>query len=170
MAEPTVVVGRITRVHGLRGEVSVQVLSDNPDRFVDGAHVFLEDGAELVVHSARPNGSRLLVAFEGVADRTAAEALRGKTLVVPESLLPALPEGEYWPHELQGCEVITETGRELGIVRDVVPNPANDLWVAVDERGAETLLPAIRQVIVEVDLESKRILVRDIPGLTAPES
>ena len=105
----------------------------------------------------------------GVADRTAAEALAGTLLEVPESWLPALGEGEYWPFELEGCRVVTDAGRELGTVSEVIPNPANDLWVAVDDDGVETLVPALRDVIVEVDMAAKRILVRDVPGLTAPE-
>jgi 16S rRNA processing protein RimM len=64
--------------------------------------------------------------------------------------------------------VVTESGRTLGVVTEVIPNLANDLWVALAE-GVETLIPAIRQVVVDVDLNAKRILVRDIPGLTVPE-
>lgn len=168
MDEPTVVVGRITKAHGLRGEVAVQVFSDNPDRFAEGASVFLEDGRALVVTAARRAGARLLVTFEGVADRTAAEALRGRSLVVPRSMLPKLPDGEYWPHELIGCEVVTEAGRSLGRLTDVIENPANDLWAATDDAGVETLIPAIRDVVVEVDIADGRIVVRDLPGLTTP--
>lgn len=169
MSAPTVVVGKVTKAHGLRGEVVVLVFSDNPDRFEPGSSMFLEDGRELRVRASQPNGGRLLVAFEGVDDRNAAEALRGLTLVVPRSFLPELPEGEYWPHQLEGCVVVTESGRRLGTVTDVVANRANDLWVAVDELGDETMVPAIREVIVDVDVEAGRVLVRDIPGLTAPD-
>lgn len=169
MSEPTVVVGKVTKAHGLQGEVVVLVFSDNPERFEPGSSMFLEDGREVHVRASRPNGGRLLVAFEGVGDRTAAEALRGLTLVVPRSFLPELPEGEFWPHQLEGCVVVTESGRTLGAITDVVANRANDLWVAVDESGAETMVPAIREVIVDVDVEAGRVLVRDIPGLTAPD-
>jgi 16S rRNA processing protein RimM len=169
VAEPTVVVGKITRAHGLRGEVAVLALSDNPERFVEGSTVFREDGRELRVRSSRANGGRLLVAFEGVEDRTGAEALRGVTLVVPRSMLPELPDGEFWPHQLEGCIVVTESGRSLGTIADVVSTPANDLWVALDDAGIETLIPAIKEVVVDVDVASQRILVRDIAGLTAPE-
>jgi 16S rRNA processing protein RimM len=169
MDEPTVVVGRITKAHGLRGEVTVQVFSDNPDRFAEGARVYLEDGRELRVLASRWTGSRLLVVFEGVVDRDAADRLRGRSLVVPRSMLPELPDGEYWPHELIGCEVVTEAGRSLGRVSDVIENPANDLWAAVDEDGVETLIPAIREVVVDVDLASGRIRVRELPGLTTPD-
>jgi 16S rRNA processing protein RimM len=169
MDEPTVVVGRITKAHGLRGEVTVQVFSDNPDRFAEGARVYLEDGRELRVLASRWTGSRLLVVFEGVVDRDAADRLRGRSLVVPRSMLPELSDGEYWPHELIGCEVVTEAGRSLGRVSDVIENPANDLWAAVDEDGVETLIPAIREVVVDVDLASGRIRVRELPGLTTPD-
>jgi 16S rRNA processing protein RimM len=70
---------------------------------------------------------------------------------------------------LEGCEVVTESGRTLGAIVDVIAHPANDLWVAMDGTGTETLVPAIREVVVEVDVEARRVLVRDIPGLTAPD-
>jgi len=170
VSEPTVVVGKITKAHGLHGEVVVLVISDNPDRFDPGTSVFLEDGRELRIGSSRPNGGRLLVTFEGVTDRNAADLLRGSQLVVPLSMLPELPEGDYWPHQLIGCEVVTETGRSLGTVADVIGNPANDLWAAVDDAGTETLIPAIREVVISVDVADQRIEVREIPGLTAPDS
>lgn len=166
VSEPTVAVGKITKAHGLKGEVVVLVFSDNPDRFVAGSSVFLEDGRELVIRDTRPNGGRLLLAFEGVDDRTRAEELRGAALVVPQSALPALPEGEYWPHQLIGCDVVTEGGQALGVVSDVIGNPANDLWVAVDDTGAETLIPAIREFVVDVDVDAQRVIVRDVEGLT----
>lgn len=169
MAEPTIAVGHVTKAHGIKGEVALEVRSDEPSRFAEGATVFTESGRTLEIERSQPHGGRMLVKFAGVEDRTGAEALRGTVLVVPESWLPDLPDGEYWPFQLEGCDVVTESGRSLGAVSEVIPNPANDLWVAVDGEGAETLVPAIRDVIVEVDIEARRILVRDVPGLTAPE-
>ncbi|MBI3647330.1 MAG: 16S rRNA processing protein RimM [Actinobacteria bacterium] len=169
MDEPTVVVGKVTKAHGVRGEVSILVISDNPDRFAAGAAVYLEDGRALAIRSSRSHGGRLLVTFEDVGDRDTAGALRGRTLVVPVSMLPGLPEGEWWPHQLEGCEVVTEAGLALGRLADVIPNPANDIWVARDEDGTETLVPALKDVIVSVDVAAKRIVVRDVPGLTTPE-
>lgn len=165
MTEPTVAVGRITRAHGIAGEVAVLVLSEVPERFAEGAVVFLEDGRPLTVQSARPHRGRLLVRFREVADRTEAEALRGRLLVVPTSMSPPLPEGSWWDHEIEGCAVRTEGGRELGVVREIIHTAANDVWVAVDEAGAETLIPVLREVLVEVDVAAKRIVVREMPGL-----
>lgn len=161
------VVGLITKAHGLRGEVAVQSRSDNPDRWVPGAVVYL-DGRSLTVDTIRRrSGGGLIVKFEEIADRTAAEVLRGEA-VVPESWLPELNEGEWWPHEIEGCEVVTETGHALGRVTEVVPNPANDLWVTTDDRGTETLIPALHDLLVSVDTAAKQIVVRDVPGLTTP--
>jgi 16S rRNA processing protein RimM len=167
--EPTVVVGKVTKAHGLRGEVTVLPLTDNPDRFTPGGVVYLADGRPLSIRDARDNGARLLVTFEGVGDRAAAEGLRGSMLVVPESELPELPEGTYWPHELEGCEVVTVSGRSLGTISDVVANRANDIWITTDPQGEEILVPAIHQVIAEVDVAGKRVLVHEVPGITAPE-
>lgn len=167
MDEPAIVVGAITKAHGLKGEVVVLNRSDNPDRWAPGTTVFL-GARELEITASRPHGTRILVSFKGVTDRTSAEGLRGE-LTVRRSQLPDLEEGQYWPHQLEGCEVVTDAGRDLGHITDVIPNPANDLWVAVDEAGTETLVPALEDVIVRVDLEARRVLVRDIPGLTAPD-
>jgi 16S rRNA processing protein RimM len=169
VAEPTVAVGHVTKAHGIRGEVAVEVRSDDPGRFADGAVVFTGSGRSLSIEHAHHHGTRLLVKFQGVDDRTAAESLRGNVLVVPRSWLQELPEGEYWPFQLEGFAVVTESGRALGSLTDVIPNPANDLWVAVDDQGVETLVPAVRDVIVDVDVEAKRVVVRDVPGLTAPD-
>jgi 16S rRNA processing protein RimM len=168
MDEPTVVVGRITRAHGVTGEVAVLVVSEVPGRFDDGATVWLEDGRTLTVESSRPHKDRLLVRFRGVEDRAQAEALQKALLVVPESSSPELPEGSWWDHRIVGCALETDTGRALGTVRDVIHTGANDVWSAVDDDGTETLVPVLQEVVLDVDLDAKRIVVREISGLTSP--
>jgi len=167
--EPAVTVGRITKAHGVHGEVAIENRSDNPDRWVPGAVVFDEGGREFTVRSVRPHGSRLLVSFEGIDDRNDAERLAGVTLQVPESWLPELPEGSWWSYEATGCAVRTESGRTLGTVEEVLAYPAQDLWRVVDAEGVETLIPAVDAFIVSVDLAGRSAVVRDVPGLTAPE-
>jgi 16S rRNA processing protein RimM len=169
MDEPTVVVGRITRAHGVTGEVAVLVISEVPGRFDDGATVWLEDGRTLTVESSRPHKDRLLVRFRGIEDRAQAEALHTALLVVPESSSPELPEGSWWDHRIIGCAIETDTGRVLGTIREVIHTAANDVWSAVDDEGVETLVPVLRDVILDVDVDAKRIVVLEIPGLTAPE-
>ena len=166
-----VAVGRITRAHGVRGEVSVLPLSDVEERFAPPSRLFVGESQDrpLTVAASRPNRDRLLVRFEEVPDRTGAEALTGAYLFVPAASSPPLPEGEFWPHQLIGSEVLTDSGRSLGELREVVHTNANDVWVARGADGAESLVPALRDVIVSVDTDARRVVVREIPGLTAPD-
>jgi 16S rRNA processing protein RimM len=165
---PGLVAGKVTKAHGLRGEVTVLVLSEVESRFDPGAVLHLEDGRSLTVASTRPDRGRLPVTFEGVDDRTAAELLNGRYLFVPEADAPPLPEGSFWPHQLVGAAVVTESGRALGEIREVVLGVANDIWV-VGPPEAEVLVPALRDVVESVDVAGRRVVVRDVPGLTAPE-
>jgi 16S rRNA processing protein RimM len=164
-----VVVGRITRAHGVRGEVAVLVLSEVVERFEPGSRLYLDETAArpVTVSAVRPHRQRLLVEFEGVRDRSQAEALQGSYLFVPAGSAPELPEGEFWTHELIGCEVVTDTGRPLGRIREVIHTPANDVWAAEGQDG-EVLIPALKDVVGSVDVAGRRIVVREIEGLTAP--
>jgi 16S rRNA processing protein RimM len=166
MDEPTVAVGRIARAHGVQGEVAVLVLSEVEDRFAPGATLWLEDGRTLTVESSRPHRGRLLVRFREVRDRGQAEGIQRALLVVPESSSPSLPEGSWWDHQIEGCAVETDRGRALGTVREVIHTAANDVWSVVDDGGGETLVPVLNDVLVSVDVGAKRIVVREIAGLT----
>jgi 16S rRNA processing protein RimM len=123
-------VGRIGRPHGLRGEVVVTLTTDRAERLAPGSHLET-DARTLVVAGSRPHQMRWLVEFEGVADRDAAEALRGSTLYAD-----ALRSGddELWVHELIGARVRDRDGHDLGIVEAVEANPASDLLVLDGER------------------------------------
>ncbi len=164
-------VGRITRAHGVRGEVAVQPLSEVEARFKSGSVLLLGPAGDrhVTVRGARPHGRRLLVDFEELADRADAESLRGQILFVPAASAPALPALSYWVHEIVGIEVRTEEGRSLGRVREVVHTVANDVWL-VEGAGREVLVPAVKDVVVEVDPIAGRALVRDVPGLVEEES
>jgi 16S rRNA processing protein RimM len=167
--EPAIVVGRITKAHGVRGEVAVENRSDNPARWVSGAVVFDPSGRRLVVAAVRPHGDRLLVTFEGVTDRTEAQQLAGGELTIPESWLPPLEDGGWWAFQVEGCTVTTESGLALGTVRDVLAYPGQDLWRVVGDDGSETLIPAVDAFVVSVDLAARKAIVRDVAGLTAPD-
>jgi 16S rRNA processing protein RimM len=169
VAEPTVAVGRIGRAHGVTGELSVLVLSEVPERFADGAVLWLEDGRSLTVASSRPHKDRLLVRFREIPDRTVAETLSGALLVVSASSSPPLPEGSWWDHRIEGCTVETDTGRSLGVVTEIIHTAANDIWTATDPDGLETLVPVLDDLLVSVDVDAKRIVVREVPGLTVPD-
>lgn len=165
MTDDLIVVGKITRAHGVRGEVSVLVLSETPDRFEPGSVLRLEAGGTLTVERTRLDRGRLLVVFGGIENREAAMKLGGEFLFISSADLPDLPDGSWWPHQIEGCEVLTEEGKSLGVVTEVVNTPANDIWVT-REGAAEVLIPALKDVVVSVDVLAKRIVVRELPGLT----
>jgi 16S rRNA processing protein RimM len=167
--EPAIVVGQITKAHGVRGEVAVRNRSDNPDRWTPGAVVHGPDGRALTVATVRASGDHMVVSFEGIVDRDAADAMRGAELTVPAAWLPELAEGEWWPHQLEGCVVRTDDDRDIGILREVVFNPANDIWVVVADDGTETLVPVLDWLLVDVDMDARRIVVKRVPGLTVAD-
>jgi 16S rRNA processing protein RimM len=165
-----VAVGRIARAHGVRGEVAILPLTQVPSRFEPGSRLFAseDESRPMIVAGARPHADRVLVRFEGVADRSAADSLRGMYLFVRSSESPSLPEDEFWPHDLVGCDVVTEGGGALGRLEEIIRTPANDVWTVRSMDGKETLVPALRDVVADVDLEGRRVVVREVPGLTTP--
>jgi 16S rRNA processing protein RimM len=166
-----VAVGRITRAHGVQGFVAVLPLTDVAERFDPGSALFLGDEGvrTVVVAERRGQEHRPLVRFEGVPDRNAAERLAGQYLFVAASASPDLPDGEFWPHQLLGLKVVTETGAPLGTVSEILRTVANDVWIARSDDGVETLIPALKDVILSVDVPGGLITVAEIEGLTVPE-
>jgi 16S rRNA processing protein RimM len=124
------VVGRVGRAHGLRGEVAVRFTSNRPERSAPGAVLYAGD-RELVIDASRPHQARILVHFVGVDDRTAAEALQGLELTATRFSDDevVLDDGEVWVHELVGAEVLDRAGTSWGFVVAVEANPAHDLLV-----------------------------------------
>lgn len=163
----TVVVGRIGKPHGIRGEVSVELRTDEPERrFAPGAGVVVEaTGRRLVVTGHRWHQGRLLVRFEGIDDRTAAEAARGWMLtaeVDPEEL----PEEEdsYYDRQLVGLRVLAADGRQVGEVAFVVHLPAQDLLEVRTGTGTR-LVPFVAALVPRVDLGAGTVTLAEVPGL-----
>jgi len=167
-----VVVGRIGRPHGIRGEVTVETRTDEPDeRFAPGATLFVDAPvSSLVVQRAHWHSGRLLLHFEGVDDRSAAEALRGLLLHVDRepSEVPEDPE-EFYDSALIGCSVAQLDGTALGEVCDVVHLPAQDLLVVrlADER--EVMVPFVEAIVPTVDMAARHIVIDPPGGLLDPE-
>lgn len=163
------VVGRIIKPHGTRGEMLVEVLSDFPDRFAPGSGVEAGDPdgerrIPLTVSATRNDRGRNLVSFAEVADRDAAESLRGALLSIDRRDATPLGEGVYYEWQLDGLEVVDEDGRRLGTLARVLEGGGGDLWV-VDTGEEEVLVPAVEEFVRRVDLEQGRIVVHVIPGL-----
>ncbi len=171
-----VVVGRLGRPHGLRGEVTVELRTDEPDRrFAPGLRLEVEapggstfDRPSLEVESTRWHQGTLLVRFVGLADRTAAEAARGVLLharVDPQET-PEDPE-EFYDHQLVGLRVEDEHGAALGEVAAVV-HGAQDLLRVRTPEGRDALVPFVSALVPVVDVAGGRVVVADRPGLVAP--
>ncbi len=166
-AEWCVTIGAVRAPRGLQGELRVKVLTDRADRFrtLDVVAVFPVKGAarlERIVSVGRDKTGVCLY-LEGVTTIEAAEALRGAELRIREDMRYPLEEGAYWVDDLVGLEVVTTTGVSLGTIGEVLQYPANDVYVT------ETcLIPALKDLIVSVDTEAGRMVVKPMPGL-APE-
>lgn len=161
------VVGRVGRAHGVRGDVFVDPMTDEPDvRFADGAVVATGTGGQLQVASRKWHSGRLLVRFVGIGDRTAAEALRGTALSVDVDPMarPADPD-EYYDHQLTGLRVVLADGTVVGEVSQVLHLPAQDVLAVQTAKGAEVLIPFVNEIVPTVDLVAGTVLVTPPAGL-----
>jgi 16S rRNA processing protein RimM len=162
------VVGRIGHAHGVKGEVSVEVRTDDPDRrYVTGSVLATDppDVGPLTVEGVRAHHGRLLVRFAGVEDRNAAETLRGTLLVVDAATAGETDDGEWWDHDLVGLDAVTTDGRPLGSVTEVVHVPGAPLLAIVDADARELLVPFVAAIVPEVDVAGGRLVVDPPPGL-----
>jgi 16S rRNA processing protein RimM len=162
-----VVVARIGKAHGLRGEVTVQVLTGAPDeRFVPGATFTTEPSSAgpLVLRSARDNNGILLLGFEQTTDRNGAEALRGIKLLA-DALADDGDDEEWFERDLVGLKVVTVGGVEVGEVTALESRPAQDLLLVRLTDGREALIPFVTAIVPEVDIEGGRVVVDPPPGL-----
>ncbi|MEV5962282.1 ribosome maturation factor RimM [Kribbella sp. NPDC051952] len=168
-----VTVGRIGRAHGIKGEVGLEVRTDEPDRrFADGATVVTESKVPrtLTIEASRWHSGRLLVKFAGVPDRTAAEQLRNLVVLaeIDADERPEDPE-EYYDRELIGLAVRTSDGVEAGEVIDVVHLPSQDLLEIRRPAGNAVLVPLVEALVPEINVDKQYVVVADRPGLLDPE-
>ena len=158
------VVGRIGRAHGVLGEATIEVQTDDPDiRFQIGNKLTLDDGKQLTIRSSRWHNQILLLAFDGVTDRNQIEKLRDQ-LISSDVDLDSLAPGEYHFQQLIGCEVFQQNGELIGAVDEIVKLPGQDL-LSVNRAGAQVLIPMVKQIIIEIDVSAKKIVVNPPEGL-----
>ncbi|OEU85884.1 16S rRNA processing protein RimM [Streptomyces abyssalis] len=163
------VVARIGRAHGIKGEVTVEVRTDEPESRLAPGAVLATDPPRpdpLTIERGRVHSGRLLLRFEGVQDRGAAEALRNTLLIaeVDPDEQPEDPE-EFYDHQLVDLDVVTRDGTAVGRVEEVAHPPGQDLLVVKREDGSEALIPFVTEIVPEVDLEAQRIVIEPPPGL-----
>jgi 16S rRNA processing protein RimM len=167
-------VGRVRRAHGIRGELVVEALTDAPDAiFASGRRVFAgtrsgavaPDGQELTVLRSSPFKGGLIVAFEGIPDRTAAEAWRDRYLFVPADEVSPPSEDEIFIHDLVGMRVVTSSGEELGAISQVLELPQGLVMEVKGGTRKEVLLPFNDQTVTSVDEDARIVHVDPLEGL-----
>lgn len=144
--------------------MKVTPYSSNPERFEVGAVLYVRGEPRKVVDLNMSQGYPI-VKFEGYPNATAAEALCGTDLEIDEADLPPLPEGEYYLHDLIGLEVVTVAGEVVGTLVQALTTGANDVYVVRREGKPDALIPAIRDVVQSVDLQTRRMTIDPMPGL-----
>ncbi len=168
-----VVVGRLGRPHGVHGEISVEVRTDDPEnRFAIGAKITVkENNKKLTVASTRWHLSKLLIKFEEIQDRTQVDAVRGKLLVVEVDPNEAtLGNNQFYEFQLIDLEVFNTNNEKLGVVKEVLPGSAQALIVVKTLDNKEVMVPFVNQLVPEVDIKNKRVVMNPPSGLFDEEN
>ncbi len=155
--------GEVIKTHGLRGEISVRLDVDFPEDYQNMESVFLNQEGRLIpffVDTIQINGSKALVKLEDCDSQDRAKELLGTSLYLPVSRLPKLPERQFYYHDLVGCTVF-EAEKEIGNVVEIYDLPQNEL-MTVNAKGREVLIPIKDEILIQVDLDTQKIIV-DLP-------
>ncbi|GEN82050.1 ribosome maturation factor RimM [Sporosarcina luteola] len=164
-------VGKIVNTHGIQGEVRVISRTDFPEeRYAIGNELTLfmpneKKPIKLIVASHRRHKNFDLLTFEGHININDVEKYRDGLLKVSEKQLGELEEGEFYYHEIIGCIVLTDTGEEIGEVTEILATGANDVWTVTPKAGKPQYIPYIDDIVKEVDIEQKRIIIEPMEGL-----
>lgn len=168
-----VVIGLIVAAHGVKGEVRVRSLSDSPNRFTNLLQCYLRNNTGEVkpcrIRSAKIIKGMYALGIDGVNSRDEADSLRGCELVVTRNDVGPLPEGSYYVFDIVGLRAVTPTGSLLGHVKDVLNNPANDVYVIQRPGKPDCYIPAIKQVVREINIPSGHIVITPWPGMIDDE-
>ncbi len=155
------VVGRLRRPHGIHGEISMEVLTDFPERLRVRRTVFLgEEHQPVRIGARRWQHKFLLLKFDGYETPEQVGELRNQLVFVPAHSSPALPEGDYYHHQLLGMQVVDEGGNTLGLLSEIIETGAKDVYVVIDANGGQTLFPAIEEVILEINPDQNQMRIR----------
>ncbi len=153
-----ITIGKIIAPHGVRGDVRIYPITDFPERFLDMDECYIEQ-KKYTITSARFHKQFVLMTFEGIKDRNAAELLVQKEMQVKRDELVPLPEGRYYIFDMIGLSVYDTENNLLGTLTEVLQPGSNDVYVVEPKDGKPLLLPAIKDVIVQVDIENKKMVV-----------
>jgi 16S rRNA processing protein RimM len=168
---PFLLLGRVLRPHGIRGELRIEILTTYPERIVSGTTVYVGPDPEDVttatlyeVTRARPHQKYLILQVENIPDRSAAEHLRNQYIMIAQEDAVPLEEGEFYLYQAIGLAVYTDEGEHLGQISEIIETGANDVYIVHGPRG-EVLLPAIDECVLEIDMDAKKMTVHLMDGL-----
>ena len=161
---PQVVVGQIVKPHGVRGEVTIEVNPQFPNVFGVGESVYIQGHPHQINRSSALQKERMVIKFKGISNREVAESLRAENITIPQDKLPTLPYGKYYHFQIIGMSVFETSGEYLGRITEIICTGANDVYV-ITNNTTELLMPAINQVIKEVDLDRSTMIVQLPKGL-----
>jgi len=160
MVDDKVTIGKIVAPHGVRGDVRVIPLTDFPERFHQLKMVYTDDGTMLTVESARFHKQFVLVKFRGIDTMNDTDVLRGKLIKVRREDVVVLPEGHYYFFDIIGLSVYTEDGNPLGEITDILQTGSNDVYVTEKPGEKPLLIPALKEVVRQIDIPGKRMIVK----------
>ena len=161
-------VGVITTTHGVRGEVKVYPTTDEPERFLELDYVLLDTGRELrklEIKNVKFFKNLVILKFKGVDNINDIEKYKGRDLWIPRKEGQELEEDQYYIADLLGMSVVLEDGQEFGTLKDVMETGANDVYIIDSAEHGEVLLPAIKECILDVDLEKNVMTIHLMKGL-----
>ena len=161
-------IGEVAKPHGLRGQVKVHSYASSNESFFPGRQVYLSRGEEMkewLISETKGQGRSILLKFQGLDNRQQAEGVVGYSIYINEKDLEVLPEGEYYWVELIGARVTNDQDQFLGLLEEIIPTAAHDIWVVRDGEK-EALFPAVEDFILSVNKVSREIRVRDLYGLS----
>ncbi|HEX6593911.1 MAG TPA: ribosome maturation factor RimM [Bacillota bacterium] len=169
MTEKMFEIGKIINTHGIRGEVKVFRITHFEERFSVGNTVYVvkeeDKPLQLTIDGHRVHKGYDLLHFEGYNRIEDVETFKNAYLKITEEQLTELEEGSYYYYEIIGCSVYTNKGKKVGDVKEILSPGANDVWVVIDDVGNETLIPFITDVVTDVDVKSKKIIIHPMEGL-----
>ena len=149
---------------GLRGDVKVEPHTDSNRRFEPGSTLFI-DARPVTVERSRPRNTGLVIRFADFSTRDDAQSLRGRLLTVPREDVPPLPDGQFYHYQLIDMAVRSDEGENLGHVREIITAPGNDVYIVGKSGERDLLIPALADVVLDVDLDSNQMTVHLLEGL-----
>lgn len=158
--EQKIVIGKIVAPHGVRGDIRILPLTETPELFLELEYLCLDNGAKLTITNSRFQKNMVLVTTEEIKNMDEAEKLRNQKVLVMKEDLPPLPQGRFYVSDLKGFVCLDEAGKQIGVFKDTMPTGSTDVFVIQGMDGKEILVPAIKDNILEIDTQGKRMLVR----------